>query len=141
MEFSTYGPKAFASTRSLDPDLADRCIKIPMTRSRRRLPDLEGWEPVWTNIRHALYCLTLTSFQKVFLAYSMIEGDGSRPMELWRPIGAMLSALHVPHEEEQAIQALFFEQTQENRAGLSMWEATLFGVMMDVARDQTGDFH
>lgn len=140
MEFSTYGPKAFASTRSLDPDLADRCVKIAMARTRRRLPDLEGWEPVWANIRHALYCFTLSSFQQVSLAYAMIEGDGSRPMELWRPIGAMLAALQVPHEEEKSIRTLFFEQTQENRAGLSMGEATLFGVLMDAARDQTGDF-
>ena len=29
LEFSTYGPKAFASTKNLDPDLADRCVKVP----------------------------------------------------------------------------------------------------------------
>ena len=51
LEFSTYGPKAFASTKPLDPDLADRCVRIAMTRTRRRLPDLEGWEPVWKELR------------------------------------------------------------------------------------------
>ena len=28
LEFSTYGPKAFASTKNLDPDLRDRCVRV-----------------------------------------------------------------------------------------------------------------
>ena len=72
LEFSTYGPKAFASTKPLDPDLADRCVRIPMTRTRRRLPDLEGWEPVWGELRDKLYRFTLAAFKDVRQA---LRGD------------------------------------------------------------------
>jgi hypothetical protein len=51
LEFSTYGPKAFASTKDLDPDLQDRCVRIPMVRTDKNLPDLEGWEPIWGELR------------------------------------------------------------------------------------------
>ncbi len=54
MEFSTYGPKAFASTKDLDPDLRDRCIRIPMVRTRKLLPDLQGQELVDEPARSAL---------------------------------------------------------------------------------------
>lgn len=42
VESSTYGPNAFATTKPLDPDFADRCIQIPLTRTKRPLLDLEG---------------------------------------------------------------------------------------------------
>lgn len=140
MEFSTYGPKAFASTKPLDPDLADRCVKISMTRTRRNLPDLEGWEPVWIDIRDSLYRLALTSFQDVLMAYAMTQGNGTRLAELWRPMGAMLAVMLVTPQEEQAIKSLFFEQARENRAEPSPWEAALLETLMDLANDHEKDF-
>jgi hypothetical protein len=64
-EFSAYGPKAFAATKDLDPDLRDRCIRIQMVRTIKRLPDLEGYEPEWANLRDALYRFTLLCFKDV----------------------------------------------------------------------------
>lgn len=115
LEFSTYGPKAFASTKALDPDLADRVIKISMTRTRRKLPDLEGYEAVWGELRDKLYRFTLASFIEVFTAYKGIAGDGTRIMELWRPLAAVLSVLKVEQAEVEAIRGLFMAQAQESQ--------------------------
>lgn len=76
LEFSCYGPKAFASTKQLDPDLTDRCVRIAMTRTRKELPDLEGWEPIWSELRDKLYRFTLTRFEDVWTHYRSIGGTG-----------------------------------------------------------------
>jgi hypothetical protein len=133
LEFSTYGPKAFASTKNLDPDLADRCIKVPMTRTRRRLPDLEGWEPVWSELRDQLYRFTLATFKEVQTHYQEIKGDGTRIGELWRPLLAVLLALRVDQTEVGAIRDLFMEGAEETRHEPSPWESRLLEVLQGKA--------
>ena len=134
LEFSTYGPKAFASTKPLDPDLADRCVKVPMTRTRRQLPDLEGWEPVWSDLRDKLYRFTLAAFKDVQAHYEAIPGNGTRIGELWRPMQAMLLALGVGEEEIEAIRTLFMEATKETRHEPTGWECTLLEVLREEAQ-------
>ena len=46
LEFETYAPKAFASTKEIDPDLKDRCIQIVMLRATREYPYPEAFLPV-----------------------------------------------------------------------------------------------
>jgi hypothetical protein len=140
LEFSTYGPKAFASTKNLDPDLADRCIKVPMTRTRRRLPDLEGWEPVWSELRDQLYRFTLASFKEVQTYYRRIEGGGTRIGELWRPLSAVLLALRVDQAEVEAIRALFMEGAEETRHEPSPWESRLLEVLQGKAEKNSQAF-
>jgi len=140
LEFSTYGPKAFASTKPLDPDLADRCVRIPMTRTRRRLPDLEGWEPVWKELRDKLYRFTLTSFKNVRQHYEENSGNGTRIGELWRPILAVLLALGVEEGEVEAIRTLFMEAAQEGRHEPNGWECTLLEVVREEAQSHDDRF-
>ncbi len=121
LEFSTYGPKAFASTKRLDPDLEDRCARIPMTRTRKRLPDLEGWEPVWAELRDMCYRFALLFFKEVAQAYQAIPGDGTRVNELWRPLGAVLQALDVSPEEVAAVREFFGDAVQETRHEPTGW--------------------
>jgi DNA primase len=135
LEFSCYGPKAFASTKALDPDLADRCVRVPMTRTRNRLPDLEGWEPIWTELRDKLYRFTLSSFEKVRAHYQCIEGTGTRIGELWRPMQAVLQALGVEQREIEEIQLLFTAGAEEGRHELDGWEACLFDVLRQKAEE------
>jgi hypothetical protein len=129
--FSAYGPKAFASTKNLDSDLADRCIKIPMTRTRRRLPDLEGWEPIWGELRDMLYRFTLAAFKEVRGHYQANPGNGTRVGELWRPMLAVLLALGVEQGEIEAVRALFMEGAEEGRHELDSWESILFEVLKE----------
>jgi hypothetical protein len=140
LEFSTYGPKAFASTKGLDPDLADRCVRIPMTRTRKKLPDLEGWEPEWADLRDACYRFTLLAFKEVEAAYKAIPGDGTRMRELWRPLGAVLKALKVEESEAEAILEFFMSQVQETRHEPTGWEITLLEALKSRAEKEDGDF-
>lgn len=140
LEFSTYGPKAFASTKPLDPDLADRCVKVPMTRTRRRLPDLEGWEPVWGELRDALYRFSLAAFKEVRAHYEANHGNGTRIGELWRPMLAVLLALGVEQGEIEAIRVLFMAGAEEGRHELTSWEVALFEALKAESETVTGSF-
>ena len=70
-----------------------------MTRTRRRLPDLEGWEPIWGELRDQLYRFTLAAFKEVQAHYRGIEGNGTRIGELWRPLLAVRRTLGVEQTE------------------------------------------
>ncbi len=140
LEFSTYGPKAFASTKRLDPDLADRCVRIPMTRTRNRLPDLEGWEPIWPELRDKLYRFTLTRFKEVLTYYQGIEGTGTRTGELWRPMKAVLQSLNVDQSEIEEIRGVFTNGADEGRHELNGWEQTLFDVLKQSAEEVRNTF-
>lgn len=133
LEFSTYGPKAFASTRNLDADLWDRCVRIPMTRTRRRLPDLEGSEPIWGELRDKLYRFTLAAFKEVRSYYQGIPGDGTRLSELWRPMLAVLQALGVEQGEIEEVRGLFMAAAEETRHEPTPWESRLLEVLIEEA--------
>jgi hypothetical protein len=141
LEFSTYGPKAFASTKDLDPDLKDRCIKIPMTRTRKRLPDLEGWEPIWGKLRDKLYRYTLTAFKEVRAHYEANPGNGTRIGELWRPLLAVLLTLGVEQKEIEVIRTLFMEAAEETRHEPTGWECTLLEVLREEAQIHNNQFN
>jgi hypothetical protein len=140
LEFSTYGPKAFASTKPLDPDLADRCVKIPMTRTRRRLPDLEGWEKIWDELRDKLYRFTLAAFKVVRYRYEVNPGDGTRIGELWRPMLAVLLSLGVEDGEVESIRTLFMEAAKEGRHEPTGWESTLLELLREEAQAHSNKF-
>ncbi|MBW1992407.1 MAG: hypothetical protein JRI59_09895 [Deltaproteobacteria bacterium] len=140
LEFSTYGPKAFASTKPLNQDPDDRCIRVPMTRTRRRLPDLEGFEPVWAELRDALYRFSLAAFKEVAQAYQAIPGDGTRLTELWRPIGALLQALGVDPAEAEAVRKFYMRGAMQTRHEPSDWEAALLETLQEQAEKADGPF-
>jgi len=125
LEFSTFGFKGFASTKNLDPDLADRCIPIAMTKTGQRLPDLEGHEAVWGDLRDKCYRFALGNFQKVVAAYQSTAGNGTRIAEFWRPLAAVLTALELPKEEFQAVHKFFMAKAEEARHVPDGWELAL----------------
>jgi hypothetical protein len=139
-EFSTYGPKAFASTKDLDPDLRDRCIRIQMVRTSKKLPDLEGWEPVWPQIRDMMFRFLLTNWPAVRAAYSRTAGDGSRNTELWRPIQAIMVALLVETSTIDDTREFFLGATETTRHELTEWEERLFDVLLDRAEGAVSSF-
>jgi|GEM_PF-1797538 hypothetical protein len=125
LEFSTFGFKGFASTKNLDPDLADRCIPIAMTKTGLRLPDLEGHEAVWGDLRDKCYRFALRNYQKVAAAYQATTGDGTRIAELWRPLAAVLMALDVGEAEFEAVHKFFMAKAEEARHVPDGWELSL----------------
>jgi len=129
LEFSCYGPKAFASQKKLDPDLADRCIRVSLIRSRKPLPDLMGWESIWAELRDKLYRFVLTCFKEVSAHYGNIEATGTRIGELWRPIQAVLLSLKVERSEIEGIKTLFDDGAAEGQHELNGWQSILFEVL------------
>ena len=140
LEFSTYGPKAFASTKDLDPDLRDRCIQVPMTRTTKRLPDLDGSDNLWRTLRDKIYRFVLTAFKMVQQNYAASQGDGTRATELWRPLLAILKALDVPLGEIEAVYQFFKQGMSQNRYELSPWEAALFDALRSRAQKEAQIF-
>lgn len=128
-EFSTYGPKAFATTKDLDPDLRDRCIRLRMVRTSKPLPDMEGYEPEWGELRDALYRFSLLNFKEVRKHYLENQETGNRVKELWKPLEAVLKALHLEEEEIAQIKEFFMESVSETRHELDDWESCLFNVL------------
>lgn len=134
LEFSTFGFKGFASTKNLDPDLADRCIPIAMTRTGQRLPDLEGHEAVWGDLRDKCYRFALGAFKKVAAAYQATTGNGTRIAELWRPLAAVLTALDVGEAEFEAVKQFFMAKAEEARHVPDGWELALLEALENRAQ-------
>jgi hypothetical protein len=140
LEFATYGPKAFAATKDLDADLRDRCIRLYMVRTAKQLPDVEGNEPEWAELRDALYRFALLKFREVRKHYFDQHDSGSRIKELWRPLEAVLKALQVDEAEITSINKFFADAIAETRHELDDWEASLFDILKGHAAQKPEGF-
>ncbi|OHB14680.1 MAG: hypothetical protein A2431_00525 [Candidatus Zambryskibacteria bacterium RIFOXYC1_FULL_39_10] len=105
-EFDAFGPKAFGSIAQLPEDLRDRCIVIPLIKSKKNHPQINEEDTIWKEIRGELYSLLINHFQYIssIHIFKKIEykENGSllgRQLELWLPIETILSSLSVPEEE------------------------------------------
>lgn len=133
LEFETYGPKAFASTKEIDTDLKDRCIEIDMLRAEREYPYPEAFLPVWGELRDKLYRLLLTRWKEVREIYQDAgQGVTQRIRELWRPLDTVLILEDVPDEERQTIKAFFLEAMLESQTGLTEYEESLVKALFDL---------
>ena len=130
-EYSGYGPKAFATTKTLDHDLNDRCCEILTQRSLQPLPDIFGFEPEWDAIRDMCYRFLLLKWQDVQKAYMRIPFTGNRKGELWRPLEAILRVLKVSQGQFKKIQQAFEQGTEKTKDRLSNAEEALFDVLLE----------
>jgi hypothetical protein len=130
LEFETYGPKAFASTKDIDADIKDRCIQIIMIRSIADYPYPEPFLPIWADIRDSLYRLLLTQWKTVKALYE-ISGDDvtHRVRELWRPIDTILKLEQVQEAEISEIKKYFLASMVETQNELSEFEEELFDIL------------
>ena len=135
-EYSGYGPKAFATTKDLDPDLKDRCCQILMQRSIQPMPDIFGFEPEWAEIRDMCYRFLLLKWQDVQATYMQLPFTGNRRGELWRPLESVLRVLKVPQRKFEKIKRAFEHGTEKTRDRLSNVEEALFDVLLEQARRQ-----
>jgi hypothetical protein len=129
--FSVYGPKAFGSTKPLNPDLLDRNIQFNMQRTDQPLPDIIGHESEIRACRHACYRFLLTKRPDVQAHYAAIPSTGTRQNELWRPLEAVLRAADASDVEISQIKAVFDAATARTKATLSLTEEALFQVLYD----------
>ena len=137
MDFETYSPKAFASTKEIDSDLRDRCIEITMLRAIKDFTEPEAFLPVWSDIRDRLYRLLLTKWREAKEIYQTTgEGVSHRVRELWRPIEAILKLENVSDVEIQNIKDVFLGAMQVTQAELSDHEYELFSVLLEMLEQQ-----
>jgi hypothetical protein len=134
LEYSGYGPKAFATTKTLDPDLNDRCCEILTQRSLQCLPDIFGNEQEWAEIRDMCYRFLLLKWQDVQSTYMRIPFTANRKGELWRPLEAILHVLKVSQLELGKIKRAFEQGTEKTQDRLSTTEEALFDVLLEQTR-------
>ena len=109
LEFETYGPKAFASIRELPEDLRDRCVVIPLIRSKKNFADPDDGNENWNALRGNLYKILLTSFPDIDSAYQtkkiMYRRNQEilgRSLELWLPFEVVLECFGAKDSIDEA---------------------------------------
>lgn len=97
LEFETYSPKAFASTRELPEDLRDRCFIVPLMRSTQNFLDPDEESDTWITLREQCYKFLIDGYINVASEYVMRRAEYrqtgemvGRTLELWLPIETML---------------------------------------------------
>jgi len=136
VEFETYGPKAFASTKDIEADLKDRCVLIPMVRAYREYPYPEAHLPLWHELRDKLYRLLLTKWKDMKEIYQTTgEGVSHRVKELWRSIETMLRLEDISQAEADSIKSAFLESMQETQTELSDHEIELFETLLGMLKE------
>ena len=139
IEFSTYGPKSFASTGLIDPDLLDRCCQIQMARTNKAVPDIQGSERTWMNLRGQLYQLLLTRWPEVRRAY-LDNGrqTGTRQRELWKPLRAVMVGLGLDQGVIGETKAFFMESTAKTKHQPSEMEFHILDYLKSEAEKAAG---
>ena len=91
--FSTYSPKMFANTETLNDILNDRSIIIRMYRTMRKMPPFipSQMENQFQGLRDKLYVFAMSSHQAILSEFNGIPfGElKNREFELWRPMLAI----------------------------------------------------
>jgi hypothetical protein len=116
--FETFGPKAFAGTTYLNPDLADRVILINTTPATHNLQQVVPADAELSLLRWECYAWALLNFWKlpplidmmlqaehsalVSAEYPALKRYRGRQLDLWLPIEVVMEALNVPPEDRDA---------------------------------------
>ena len=140
LEFKTYGPKAFAGIKEIDPDLLDRCIRVPTLKASRPYPDFFGSEPDWLNVRDLLYRWTLQRYFTATDAYNAIAPTGTRRGELWRALESIAVALSLDPPILSEAKTAFDVGTEGTRYRPEDDELELFEYLKEEAKPKAVPF-
>ena len=130
-EFDSYGPKAFASKKTLPEDIVDRCFTINMSPAPCPYADPAAAMENWKVIRTQLYKLLLTSYSQVS---SLISGglkEPSRFGELWQPVYVILSLVNAEVDEVESIRHYCVEKFNLVKSELDDWHQALVEVVLE----------
>jgi hypothetical protein len=142
LEFETFGPKAFAGTRPLDPDMLDRAILIVTSPAARRVEAVLPSDATWAELRASVYRWALQNAHRIpalapFVdpAWPGLAEYEGRQRELWLPIECVMEALGVPEEERTAAREYYRRSQSSTRAELGDDKRHLLHVLCDVVGD------
>lgn len=116
-EFEAYCPKGFASIEELPEDLRDRCIVIPLIRSKGNVTPIAEEDIIWKNLRSELYMLPIEEHIFISANYLLKLAEYKknteilgRQLELWLPIETMLDTFSVEAEEVEKARKRFLSR-------------------------------
>lgn len=126
-EFETFGPKALASAKGIDPDLMDRLVVIHTAPAARPVQPIPASGEVFAQLRADLYGSALAFWPLYVKQARVLEGEElrTRGEELWRPLAAVLQVAEAPEADVQAARDLYRRSAVETVAELGDWELAL----------------
>lgn len=143
-EFEAYGPKAFASINQLPEDLRDRCIVVPLIRSKRNLPTLDEESGVWKELRDGLYKNLINNFSTItgnYLAlgygYKQSNEIFGRRLELWLPIEVVLRTSEVSENDIDEAKKRFLSRYEFASYQTSEIEVAVIETIMKLMKEQS----
>ena len=144
VELETYGPKAFASIKELTEDLRDRCLMIPLIRSRKNFLDPDDENDSWKEIRGKIYKFLITDYEMVLMYYTIWKiGYQRQPeitgreLELWLPFEVILRCLGVPLTEIEVAKKRFLSQYGFSEYEPSEIEERVAKTLLDQLKNET----
>jgi hypothetical protein len=139
-DFDTFGPKAFAGTKYLDEDLADRAILIPTTPASRNLIPAAPGDVELTRLRCECYkwalknangICDLTPFRNP--NWAALGAYWGRQRDLWLPIECIMEALGVPDQDRDAARDHYRRSQSNTKAELPDDKHALLQVLLGSA--------
>jgi len=106
-EPDAYSPKVFASIEELPEDLRDRCIVIPLIKSRKNFPEPDDESENWKEIRGELYKFGVLNFGLIKSLYDALSVSyridpkmTGRELDLWLPFEIIFKVCSFENIEE-----------------------------------------
>ena len=141
-EFETFGPKAFAGTKSLHNDLADRVILVATSPTSQVMPPVMPDDLELRRLRAECHRWSLLNFPKVRAVAPLTDPEWSgltpytgRQRELWLPIECMMEALDVPEGDRRAARDYYQRSQTSTKAELSDDTVELLQVLVKFVGD------
>ena len=134
---SSYGPKAFGTTKELDRDLLDRCIKIPMRKGKAKTYFTSS-DPIWAKLRNECYRLLLHQWYYVRAANKLFKHIFSREDELLKPLKCVAHVANLPVGHYADMVMAVKDCLRGTQVTVTNAEAALIESLADMASSSTG---
>ncbi|MBF0230043.1 MAG: hypothetical protein HQK63_10745 [Desulfamplus sp.] len=135
-EFDTFCPKVFGGFKELPYDLADRCIRFNMLKSRKQLNAFMGINDSLREHRHQIYSFLMMKSDEVKDVYESLESDSSRKGELWKPLHAIAQVLGLPKQKIDKLKLIFDECLSQSGQSITFEEEILLRVLYEKANNE-----
>lgn len=137
IEFETYCPKVFASTKELPEDLRDRCLIVPLIRSGRNFADPNEDDWLWAELRCKLYRFLIGNFWIVLDRYRDVKRVHretndivGRHLELWLPFEVMMRVCGASDVDIAAGRERFLSQYKFTESELGELDIAIIDVVL-----------
>jgi hypothetical protein len=138
LEFGTYSPKAFATIKELHEDLRDRCLIVPLIKSKKNFPDANEDSPLWLQLRGDCYRFLIANYTDIESKYIALRASYNRSneivgrhAELWLIFETMLRCLGAGEDDIMAGRNRFLSQYKFMEAEPSEFDAAIIEAVLN----------